>query len=243
MDYRIIYLESVDSTNVYLKNLCSFEKPEEGTVILADYQTKGKGQGINSWYSMSGLNITMSMLFKPKLNVSDHFFLSEFASLGIVDTLKDFGITSSIKWPNDIYVGDRKIAGILIENSLQGNEIIQTIAGIGVNVNGTDFPSYIPNPVSMKMILQKNIEEQKVLEILIGNLLKRYMQVSGQQSALLHKEYNQFLYRSGQIAEFIENNELFQATIIEVKQTGELVIKKHDRQLYGYLHGEISFII
>lgn len=241
MNSRIICLESVDSTNVYLKNLCVSDYPEEGTVILADFQTKGKGQGTNTWHSSPGLNIIMSILFNPSIHVSGHFSLSEFISLGIVDMLNDYGISSLIKWPNDIYVGTRKIAGILVENSLKGKIISRTIAGIGLNVNETDFPSNIPNPVSMKQLLQKSLDKNDVTECLISKIQFRYTQIVKPGSDLLHDEYNQLLYRKGQLTEFQSDSVTFQGTIINVENSGELIVSKQNGIESRYLHGEIMF--
>jgi BirA family transcriptional regulator, biotin operon repressor / biotin---[acetyl-CoA-carboxylase] ligase len=243
MDYKVIFLENIDSTNVYLKKLCKMGSPEEGTVILADYQSKGKGQGANSWHSTIGMNITMSMLFRPSVKASDHFYLSEFVSLGICDTLLHFGIESTIKWPNDIYVENRKIAGILVENSIRGENIFQVVVGIGLNVNETDFPDYIPNPVSMSMIKMKNFDRQEVLNVLISKLISRYKYIINNEYDFLHFQYNELLFQKGILTGFYLGDDTFQATLSKVETSGELLLIKQDGNEQRYMHGEIQMII
>jgi BirA family transcriptional regulator, biotin operon repressor / biotin---[acetyl-CoA-carboxylase] ligase len=243
MKYDVISLENTDSTNIYLKNLCKTTFPEEGTVILADFQSNGKGQGTNLWHSAPGMNITMSMLFRPSIKASGHFYLSEFVSLALHDTLSHFGIDSTIKWPNDIYVEHRKIAGILVENSIRGHNIIQVVVGIGLNVNETSYPEYLPNPVSMKLISNRDFDKSVVLEVLISKLINRYEFIIHEDFDLLHNQYNQLLYRQGQLSEFHLGNDKFQATILGVDTSGELNLVRNDGSECSYIHGEIQMII
>lgn len=242
MNYQVIYLESIDSTNSYLKLLCREDIIEEGTVILAGYQSNGKGQGTSTWHSSQGMNITMSVLFRPMIRVLGHFSLSEFISLSIIDCLKHFGINGAIKWPNDIYVENKKIAGILVENSIVGDKIVQTVAGIGLNVNERNFPEYIPNPVSMAMILQRNIEINKVLDVLTDNLSCKYEFIK-QPGNILHGQYNEKLFRREIQCSFQSENEKFQGTILKVKKSGALVIRKQDSEVCSYMHGEVKMVI
>lgn len=240
MKSRIICLETVDSTNNYLKTLTKSDQLEEGTVILAAYQTKGKGQGVNTWHSSPGLNILLSILFKPSLMVSNHFMISEFISLGIIDILKDYEIHCSIKWPNDIYYNDQKIAGILIENSISGKSISQSIAGIGLNINETEFPASIPNPVSMKLILNESQNVTIIAERLIPKLINRYKML-GTSVNSLHEEYLQLLYKKNHLTTFHTISDSFQGKIIDVLKSGELIVLKENGQIGKYLHGDIHY--
>ena len=137
---KIIHLESVDSTNNYAANLVRQGNCDHGTVILADDQFLGKGQRGSEWIATKGDNLTTSIVLTPdNLSVEDQFYLTCLASLSVVDTLKEYHIEASIKWPNDIYVEHKKIAGILIENSFQGNSIKSSIIGIGLFLVGPLF--------------------------------------------------------------------------------------------------------
>jgi BirA family transcriptional regulator, biotin operon repressor / biotin---[acetyl-CoA-carboxylase] ligase len=238
----LIHLDSIDSTNNYLKNICSASSVKEGTVILADYQNEGKGQGFNKWHSKKGENLLVSILFKPMLRANQHFALSEFITLGIIDTLSDYGINSKVKWPNDIYVGDQKIAGILVENSLMGEDIFQTIAGIGLNVNEEEFPDYLPNPVSMKMILKKDIDKSLFLDKLIKNMFIRYNSIKESRITKLNIEFNALLYKKDVSSKFISNDVPFKAIIVGVAEMGELLLKD-EKGIKPYLFGEVQMII
>ncbi len=136
----MIHLESVDSTNNYTANCARQNKLRHGAVIMAVEQTAGKGQMGAQWQSDAGSNLTFSVfLNNVNLSVGRQFLLTKIVSLSLVDLLAGFGIAANIKWPNDIYVGDRKIAGVLIENVLHGKDVARSILGIGLNVNQQSF--------------------------------------------------------------------------------------------------------
>ena len=166
MDFRIIHIEETDSTNRWLK-----ENGEGTMVVVADYQTAGKGCGTNSWESERGKNLTFSMLIHPTdIPASQQFRITEVVSVALCEVLERYLLTVpelaeglSIKWPNDIYRGDKKICGVLIENRLQGNVIVDSIIGIGLNVNQTEFVSDAPNPVSLRQLLGREIDREALL--------------------------------------------------------------------------------
>ena len=155
---HIIRLDNVDSTNTYLSGIAS--NSPHGTCVLADRQSAGRGQRGNTWESEPGKNLTFSVLLRPDgLHASQQFRISQAVSLAITDTLDGFlpeGIEAKVKWPNDIYVGNRKICGILIENTLCGAAIQHSIIGIGLNINQRDFLSDAPNPVSLYQLTRKD---------------------------------------------------------------------------------------
>ena len=136
---NIISLEEVDSTNRYLKDyLLKDNNTIEGLVVVATNQHSGRGQKGNTWQSEQGKNLTFSIFIKPNIQVQAQFLISKAISLGIVDFLNDVGLSElKIKWPNDIFCKDKKIARILIENTLKGNNVSNSIIGIGLNVNQT----------------------------------------------------------------------------------------------------------
>jgi len=145
-----IKLNEVNSTNEYAKVLLSKNKPSEGTVIFAHYQTNGKGQFGKTWKSEKGKNLTFSIILYPNfLEAKRAYSLNQAVSLGLKDCIESQKIPVSIKWPNDIYYHDKKLGGLLIENGLVGENINYSIIGIGLNVNQTTFSQEIPNPTSL----------------------------------------------------------------------------------------------
>ena len=145
-----IRLDETESTNSYLKKVVKEERPEEGTLVIADFQTGGRGQMGNSWFSSKGDNLLFSLLVYPaQVKANEQFIISRIASLAIKNTLDLFIDDIRIKWPNDIYWQDKKIAGILIENDLQGDVIDNSVIGIGLNINQEKFPAELPNLVSL----------------------------------------------------------------------------------------------
>jgi BirA family biotin operon repressor/biotin-[acetyl-CoA-carboxylase] ligase len=150
---KIIYLNEVESTNNYANQLILSDAAEEGTVVLAQYQTHGKGQHGNVWESETGKNLLMSIIWYPGfLPASQQFMISKIVSIAITDCVNDIIDDCKIKWPNDIYIGNQKLAGILIENSVKGSHLSSSVVGIGLNVNQQVFISAAPNPVSLFQI-------------------------------------------------------------------------------------------
>ena len=147
---KLIFLKNLPSTNTYAASLVKEKEVSEGTIIYTNYQSAGRGQGWNKWESEENKNLLISIiLFPSMIKPAEQFLLSMAVSLGICDFLDLYTTTISIKWPNDIYVNNDKIAGILIENSIMGDLIEHTIAGIGININQSKFLSDAPNPVSL----------------------------------------------------------------------------------------------
>ncbi|MBP5136693.1 MAG: biotin--[acetyl-CoA-carboxylase] ligase, partial [Paludibacteraceae bacterium] len=162
----IIHLKSVESTNDYLTRLIATEEVAEGTVVMADFQTAGRGQTGNTWESAKGENLLFSMALFPDIPASSSFLLSQVVSLALIDTLDSFSIPDShIKWPNDIYVGDNKLAGFIIDQTVLGDKVSSAVAGIGLNVNQKDFPSELPNATSMALISGETFRLKDVLKV------------------------------------------------------------------------------
>ncbi len=237
---RIIQLESVDSTNNYIANLLKQGNVTHGTVILADEQFEGKGQRGAVWQAEPGKNLTFSLFWQGvNLSVEEQFMITEFISLVLVEALGRFGIEGKIKWPNDIYVNDKKIAGILIENQLQGSQIISSIIGIGLNVNQKIFGDYPATSIS----LEKGSDES------ILHVLMNFLEVINDRSrngVLIesdrHDEYVKKLYLEGELAEFEStNNGCFKGRIKDVGKDGKLQIAL-DGGLREFDLKEIRFI-
>lgn len=150
----IIWLDSIDSTNDEARRRIS--ALDNLSVLSASRQTGGRGQRENKWHSEPDQNLTFSIILKsPKVKAADQFCISEITAVTLIEFLSDYGIEADIKWPNDIYVEGMKICGILIENSLKGQSIDWSIIGIGLNVNQSSFPDYLPNPTSMALCAQE----------------------------------------------------------------------------------------
>lgn len=164
MNTRIIRLEETDSTNRYLKSYIP-EADEEMTVVVADYQSAGKGQGTHSWESERGKNLLFSILVHPHwVPVARQFMLSMAGALALKDALDSYVEGITLKWPNDVYWNDKKISGTLIENSIDSHGIKRCVFGIGVNINQAEFHSDAPNPVSLFQILGYKVDREEVLQ-------------------------------------------------------------------------------
>lgn len=172
---NFIVLDSVDSTNNYAANVLKASEVAEGTVVLAYYQSHGRGQRGNSWISESGKSLLMSLILKPEyLEATDQFVLNQVMCLGLVRFLKHgLGIDAVIKWPNDILVNGNKLAGMLIENTLRGSRVEHTIVGIGLNLNQSEFPNELP-ATSLKIITGKEYDCAPFAQELMPYLEEEY---------------------------------------------------------------------
>ena len=233
MDFRIIHIDETDSTNRWLK-----ENGEGTMVAVADYQTAGKGCGTNSWESERGKNLTFSMLIHPTdIPASQQFRITEVVSVALCEVLEQYIGDVSIKWPNDIYMGDKKICGVLIENRLQGNVIVDSIIGIGLNVNQTEFVSDAPNPVSLRQLLGREIDR----EALLHDFLETLETVSSSETT--YSAYRNKLFRMGKQAVFSDETGRFEGTIQDVETDGRLLIKDLSGQARRYAFKEVQFVI
>ncbi len=232
----------ISSTNLYANSLPR-DSPE-GTIVLADFQSEGRGQGGNTWESEKGKNLTFSILLKPHfLKASGQFYISKVISLALADFVSLFIDNVFIKWPNDIYAGDRKIGGILIENSIDGQYISQSIAGIGININQKKFSGNVPNPVSLCKLtnLEYNIED--MLDTLKDIIEYRYKMLKEREYKTIDENYIDFLYRYGEKSSYQSENEIFVGTITGVESTGELIILIDNGDYRSFNYKEVTFLI
>jgi BirA family transcriptional regulator, biotin operon repressor / biotin---[acetyl-CoA-carboxylase] ligase len=240
---NIIYLKSVDSTNNYARNLLNRGEVPEGTVICAGYQTGGRGQSNNSWESESDSNLLVSMIFFPlMIRPEDQFVISMAVSLGLKDLLDNYTEGIKIKWPNDIYSGSDKIAGILIENAIAGNKIIHTIAGIGLNVNQERFLSDAPNPVSLKQATGKLYETRFLLEQLISSVQNRYIAVTTNGRKAVAGEYHNSMWRLGEWHTFRADSGIFPGQITGTDDRGCLLVRHRSGVIKNYAFKEIEYL-
>lgn len=241
---RIIRLEETDSTNRYLKQLVREERPEEGSLVIADYQTEGRGQMGNSWYSGRGDNLLFSLLIYPRqLPANESFILSRVTSLALKNLLDYFTDDIRIKWPNDIYWKDKKIAGILIENDIQGKEIDNTVIGIGLNVNQQIFPVDLANPVSLRQITGIQHNREHLLELFMREFFLLYRDLQEGLKMDIEDEYMLDLYRVNDYYWFEDSKGRFKAKIETVLSSGHLVLRTLDSdEERRYAFKEVSFM-
>ncbi|MBQ6378553.1 MAG: biotin--[Prevotella sp.] len=244
MDFKVIHINETDSTNRWLRN-------SQGTVpnefcVVADYQTAGRGCGTNTWESERSKNLTFSMLIHPTdIPASRQFLISEVVSVALCKTLEQWLEPSTdkaplrIKWPNDIYYGDNKLCGILIENQLQGSTIKDSIIGIGINVNQEVFRSDAPNPVSLCQILGYETDR----EALLNDFLQRLEETFGSEWEMVSADYRHLLYHKDDYYEYEDAKGRFLARVLDVLNDGRLVLLDTEGTARIYAFKEVSYII
>ena len=239
--HKIIRLDNVNSTNSFLSENLNDSSFFEGVVVVANAQAQGRGQGENLWHSNSGDNLLFSVLLQPKCDLIYQFYLNQFIAVSICQTLKQFGLDCQIKWPNDILVNKNKIAGILIENKIQGRMLHSSIVGVGLNVNQSDFPDQLINPTSMKLLLKDSIDINQVLETLIFQLEKHYFQFKRNELNIINENYQSLLFKRNEKAYFIIKGKRVETIIREVNKQGEIVLEI-DNELKSFSNSQIKMI-
>lgn len=237
-------LEEAGSTNSYVIDHAG--ELSDMTMVWADAQTHGRGQRGNSWESEPGANITASVLVRPQdFPAKAQFSISEATALAVVDALARFGIDAKVKWPNDIYVGDKKICGILIEHAVMGRCVARSVLGIGLNVNQREFLSDAPNPVSMAILGWRSFDLEEVRESLGRALEKRLASINAESGrADLHSEFLRRMWRrDGKRHPFTDaaTLERFDAEIWDVEPDGMLVLETASGARRRYAFKEVSF--
>lgn len=220
---QLYHLDSVDSTNNFTAKLINDQICQNGAVILADEQTAGKGQMGNTWESERGSNLLCSIAWRPdNLSVNDQSKLSWLVALILHKLLLRFGINAEIKWPNDIYVQKQKIAGILIENQIEGKNISWVIVGIGLNVNQQVFQN--ANATSMKNILGTTLKVKTVLSELT-DLFNGYLNQWDVLQDTFKSEFEANLYQKNIKAIYSDKSGKFEGELMGVQDDGRIVIR------------------
>ena len=258
-----IEVDKTDSTNSYLSRLQGERTLFEGTIIIAKHQEQGRGQRGTSWQSEPNKNLTLSILLQPTfLKPEEQFQLNKAVSLGVLEFLRfsvsrhpPFSLSGvesvkggqgeaervRIKWPNDIYISSKKVAGILIENSVSGNSLQQSIIGIGINVNQDKFPAELPNPTSLKLVTGKEFDLDECLKQLCSCIEKRYLELRANRFAEMDKDYLQNLYRFGELANYKYKSETLKAKITGVTKLGKLILEKENKKILECDFKEVEF--
>jgi len=213
------------STNSYALQLCQQSSfAPEGTLVITDKQTAGRGQRGNTWIAEPGKNLTLSLVLKPTfLRTKDQFFLTVFASLSLTDYLYEKGCTAiRIKWPNDIYVGSKKICGILIENVVTGDRFSNVVVGIGLNVNQEQFE--VDTATSLCLVLEQSFDLPSELESLLACVEARYLKLRQNELQSMLEEYLSLMYWRGEAHLFSSNSNFFEGTITGLDDSGRLKV-------------------
>ena len=237
----IYHLDTVGSTN----DVARGAEYHDGDIVWADFQTAGRGQRGHSWESRAGENLTFSVVLEPHfLPVAEQFMLLEAVALALYDFFAELGVDTKIKWTNDIYVGDKKAVGILIEHSYSGGKLSRTVVGIGINVNQREFSADIPNPVSLALLTDKNYDREALLKQFEKCLSHRYSQLKNGDWGKLQTDYHSALYRRDEKHTYARaDGTRFEGVIRGVKPTGDLIVEWEDGKQRSYLFKEIEFVL
>lgn len=241
---NIICLKEVESTNNYANQLVLSKAAEHGTVVLAQHQKKGRGQQGNSWESEAGKNLLASFILFPQfLPAAKQFQLSKIISLALVDFLKTETNSVSIKWPNDIYIQNKKVAGILIENSVMGSYLSSSVVGVGLNLNQEKFVSDAPNPVSLKQVTEKDYDIETVAGRITEHLNKWYKTLENGSFGNIDSAYLNHLFRMNEWVVFAKDRTKFEARITGIGEYGQLILEDRNGNFSEYMFKEVEFVI
>src|SRR5699024_6564032 len=242
---NLIKLSATDSTNTFLSELVRDSTLQSPTVILTDNQTAGRGQRGNDWYSEPGKSLAMSIYIKPNMLLAkDQFYLSMLVSLSVKEVLKGFGIPQvSVKWPNDILSRSKKLAGILIENTVKQDKIASSIIGIGINVN-TKPVNTLPKLGSMYSQINRKFDIEEVAMAILDNLLFKIDTFSSEVYDELKHNYEQQLFCKDKVSSFVDKHQnLFSGIIRGVTDIGQLKVETSlDNSIKLYWPKEISLM-
>jgi BirA family biotin operon repressor/biotin-[acetyl-CoA-carboxylase] ligase len=240
---NIFFYDHLPSTNSEAARLLKESSLNEGAVICAGYQSAGRGQKDNKWESEENKNLLISIILFPEIiGPEKQFLISETISLGICDFILRHTPVCSIKWPNDIYVNNDKIAGVLIENSIMSDTIEYSIAGIGLNINQESFLSDAPNPVSLRKVTGVTYDILTCRNQLISDLDLRYKQLLSEDWSKIRSDYISKLYRLGTWNEFTDQDGQFSGRIESVDDEGTINIRRRNGLIKNYGFKEVAFI-
>ncbi len=243
MNFPVIRLKTIDSTNKYIQTIKDLYRPQT-FVVIAEEQTSGRGQCGNSWLSMKNMNLTFSLCVFPQLlKAEEQFMFNKVISLSVLEFLTQFIKEKiKIKWPNDIYIEDKKISGILIEHALMGDFINDSVAGIGININQCNFPDALPNPVSLKLITSKDYYLDECFEIFLNVFNCYYNKLLHHEWDSLNDDYLKCLYGYMIVRSYKYKDVCLNAKIIGVDTYGRLQLKDDSENFLLCNFKEIEFL-
>lgn len=237
--FEVREYEEVGSTNTVAEGMAVSEMRDK-QVVLTYRQTQGRGQVGNKWESAPGRNISMTVIFRPeRLEAGKQFAISMVIALGCLDFVSRYVEGGTVKWPNDVYVGDKKISGILIEHRIAGACIQTSLCGIGVNINQEEFLSDAPNPVSLLQLTGRELPLEEALAELLACIGKRYSQIYNYDE--LEKDFLRNMYRREGVFDWEDEKGRFRASIVGVDEYGQLRLKDTDGEMRVYGFKEVKY--
>ncbi len=243
------HLKTIDSTNSYASELLREIRPAEGTFFYTYNQSKGKGQRGNVWESEPNKNVALSLILYPTfLQASRQFLLNKIIPLAVADLMAEMlkGCNKSqdvrIKWPNDIYVKNKKISGILIENSLRESSLLHSIVGIGLNINQKSFSGSAVNATSLAILAGKEFDLMMCIELLCEFIEARYLQLRANHVKRIDEEYVQYLYQYNEWHHYSSDNQKFEGKIRGISAIGKLQIELKTGSVEEFDLKEVQFL-
>jgi birA, biotin-[acetyl-CoA-carboxylase] ligase region len=239
----IQFLDEIDSTNQYLINLIESEKIGENTSVACLHQTEGRGQKGNVWVSEINKNICYSIVIFPDyISARNQFVIAQAIALALKSFLDEYTKNISIKWPNDTYWNNRKIAGTLIENKLKGDLIEYSVIGIGININQEQFPEHLPNPVSLKQITGIEYNLKELIEKLDSKIKSTIEELSHGTEVDIQRFYLNNLYHRDGFHRYQDSAGEFTARIRGISAQGNLILEHEDGMVKDYAFKEVVFV-
>ncbi len=243
---HLIELERVESTNAFAAEMIQTKQVAQGTVVWAHDQYGGRGQNNNRWISEPGMNLTFSIILHPRFLTPDRqFLLNKAISLGILDYVRRYCImhpVSCIKWPNDIYLDNRKLGGILISHRIMSPFLDSSIIGIGININQEVFLPGLPNPVSLKQVTGRDTDLRMALSDVCSRIGDRYSSLEKGDEAI-ETDYREALLGYGVWREYRAGEIRFEGRLEGVDALGRLLIKTRAKGSMAFNHKEIEIIL
>lgn len=247
-EFYIEHLDTVDSTNSYARchsaRLWAVAGDAKAVVVYAHEQTAGRGQRGNVWHSRAGENLLVSFVVRPTaLPVTSQFALSQAVALAVRSAMGYLDIDVVLKWPNDIYVGERKLAGILVELDCCGSLVEQAVIGIGLNVNEEQFAPMEKVPVSMKMLTGEVYDVQEVLGVLLDSFSYYSSLLDAGCYSLLAAEYKKNLLGYKRLMHYRDAASEFDAKIMDIASDGRISLQRTDGSMHAYAFKEVEPVI
>jgi BirA family biotin operon repressor/biotin-[acetyl-CoA-carboxylase] ligase len=239
----VIDLEETDSTNREIRARAEAGELMNESAVMAAFQTAGRGQSGTSWESEAGRNLMCSLLYYPgHLPAAQSFVIAEMTALSVKRILDRHVLAVTVKWPNDIYWKSRKVAGILIENDLDGNRVIRSIIGIGLNLNQTTFRSDAPNPMSLSQITGLGYDPKDMLQQLRVEFHQFVGRLESDGQERIHREYVEAQYRNDGFYPYEDAGGRFEARLREIEPSGHLLLERRDGAVSRYAFREVRYI-
>jgi len=240
---ELLFLDTTPSTNQYLLSQLAATGTESGAAVVTFNQPNGRGQKGNKWLSEPDKNLSYSLVIKPEyIPARNQFLLSEFVSLTVKALLDEYTKDITIKWPNDIYYKNSKIGGILIENKLEGSLISYSVIGIGLNINQIDFPTELPNPVSLSQITGAQYDLKELAEKLHRRLITAFEHLNTDNESDIRKYYLNSLYRRDGFHQYKDGKGEFKARILDINAHGHLILEPEEGAAREYDFKEVTFL-